>query len=63
MHDEPKPDRLTPFRDADRPARRGATGLSPARLADLRRGVRDGRYDSLAVADAVAARLLASGDL
>lgn len=43
----------------------GATtgGLPPERLAELRRRLLDGAYDSLDVIDEVARRILARGDL
>lgn len=39
------------------------SSLSAERLATLRQRIRDGVYDQTAIADAVARRLLASGDL
>jgi anti-sigma28 factor (negative regulator of flagellin synthesis) len=45
-------------------AAEGAEGtLSPERLAQLRQRVQDGTYNSPAVADRIARRILESGDL
>ena len=69
MHDEMElivP--VTPVRDADTrsvPAlvRAVPVGLGVARVGELRRGVADGHYASGSMMDAVARRLLESGDL
>lgn len=60
---------LTPVRDAD--ARRGApsmalclsVGLGDERVGELRRGIANGDFASESMMDAVARRLLDSGDL
>lgn len=59
---------VTPVRDAD--ARRAPAlvpalpaGLGEERVVELRRGVANGYYASAAMMDAVAQRLLESGDL
>lgn len=59
---------VTPVRDAD--ARRSPAlvpvlpaGLGVERVGELRRGVANGHYASAAMMDAVAQRLLESGDL
>lgn len=41
----------------------GAEELTPERIAQLRQRIRDGVYDSPDIADAVAQRILGSGDL
>jgi hypothetical protein len=41
----------------------GADELTPERISELRQRIRDGVYDSPAMADEVARRLLDSGDL
>jgi hypothetical protein len=54
----------TPVPDADR--RAGAQAAPPAtreRIAELKRKVRAGAYDNIAMMDAVARRILQSGDL
>jgi anti-sigma28 factor (negative regulator of flagellin synthesis) len=54
----------TPVADADR--RAGAEPASPVtreRVAELKRKVRDGAYDNVETMDAVARRILQSGDL
>ena len=54
----------TPVSDADR--RSGTEAAAPMtreRIAELKRKVRDGAYDSVAMMDAVARRILQSGDL
>lgn len=40
-----------------------ASGLDPQRLAQIRKNILDGAYNSLDVVDKVASRILASGDL
>ena len=60
---------LTPVRDAD--ARGGepsralslSGGLDAERVGELRRGIANGHYASASMMDAVARRLLDSGDL
>jgi hypothetical protein len=53
-----------PVPNADRPADADATPpASRARIAELTRQVRDGAYDNVATMDAVARRILQSGDL
>ncbi|MFL5606823.1 MAG: hypothetical protein ACJ8AD_10295, partial [Gemmatimonadaceae bacterium] len=47
-----------PVRDAD-----GRRGADSERIAELHRQVRDGVYDNIGTIDAVARRILQSGDL
>jgi hypothetical protein len=54
----------TAVADADRRAgTEAAAPMTRERIAELRRKVRDGAYDSVAMMDAVARRILQSGDL
>jgi anti-sigma28 factor (negative regulator of flagellin synthesis) len=49
--------------EADTPAKKAVSGMSAARLAEIRNRIEDGSYDSIAVADRIARRLIARGEI